>query len=255
MPQFIDSIGFDNLTIDPVSPTNGEIWFNTTANEFRTFVNGVVISLNDPRVSNNDTTPAPLFTKLIAGSNVLLEEVNDGGNEKLRINAAGNGVGDGRFTIDVAAMLAKQDDNPDDVNKVVINGFPGLKIKHSKTAFGISGLYLIGGGTSLTVTAKFILRDSHAGTIVRLAARAKVRSTGENTSTGFDAENFVPITVNSTTIGEVFEGTIVLPITVSDNDAVALHVGRDGKNLIAGAGAPDDFGKPIVIIAVEMRVS
>lgn len=47
------------------------------------------------KVSPNDTTPGYLFSdKIIAGSNITLDEVGDGGNEQLRINSAAVITGD-----------------------------------------------------------------------------------------------------------------------------------------------------------------
>ena len=47
-----------------------------------------------PRDSN-DTTPGFLGTKLVAGANVILTELNDGANETLEIASVGGGGGAG----------------------------------------------------------------------------------------------------------------------------------------------------------------
>lgn len=45
------------------------------------------------RVSNQDTTPGYLFSKLVAGSNVTLTKNNPGGNETITISSSGSGGG------------------------------------------------------------------------------------------------------------------------------------------------------------------
>jgi len=46
MGLLIDGIEFNNLTADPSSPVEGEIWFNTTDNVLRIYVSGKVRNLN-----------------------------------------------------------------------------------------------------------------------------------------------------------------------------------------------------------------
>jgi hypothetical protein len=49
-------------------------------------------------ISANDTTPAVLATKLVAGTGITLTENNDGGNETLTVAAAGDVAGPGSST-------------------------------------------------------------------------------------------------------------------------------------------------------------
>ena len=55
------------------------------------------------------------------------------------------------------------------------------------------------------------------------------------------------------TLGEVFEGEIVLKVPLFElNAALAKQVGRDGSNSM-GAGTNDDANQPIQIIAVKLE--
>ncbi len=67
------------------------------------------------QISANDTTPAFLDTKLVAGTNITLTENNDGGNETLTIAAAGGGGGTA-VTVNAETLAAtKTLSNGDDV--------------------------------------------------------------------------------------------------------------------------------------------
>lgn len=48
---------------------------------------------NKVKVSSNDTTPDFLISKIVAGTNVTIDEINDGSNETLRISSSGGGGG------------------------------------------------------------------------------------------------------------------------------------------------------------------
>lgn len=57
-------------------------------------------------VSDNDTTPNYLQNKIIAGTNVTVDVINEGGNEQVRISASGTGAGgDPVRAIDVSEFV------------------------------------------------------------------------------------------------------------------------------------------------------
>ena len=59
---------------------------------------GAEVDDKDIKVSSNDSTPGFLATKLIAGTNVTLNELNDGGNETLQISASAGSSAPVAFT-------------------------------------------------------------------------------------------------------------------------------------------------------------
>lgn len=89
-----------NCPSDPTNPPTsiGQHWTNTTTGD-QWFSNGTASVANwiklegdtdiKVKVSLNDTTAGFLNGKLVAGSNIILTEQNDGGNETLEIAAAG----------------------------------------------------------------------------------------------------------------------------------------------------------------------
>lgn len=54
------------------------------------------------KASPNDTTPADLLAKLVAGTNITIQELNDGGNEQIKINSAAS------ITASVATLQAER---------------------------------------------------------------------------------------------------------------------------------------------------
>ena len=69
---------------------------NTTINLTVQDKDGTVATLADSykaKVSSNDTTADYLLSKLIMGANITLTEVNDGGDEKIRISASTGAAG------------------------------------------------------------------------------------------------------------------------------------------------------------------
>jgi len=140
------------------------------------------------------------------------------------------------------------------VSRVVANGRPALEV-----VTGVTGLAAIQGNwplvpadyAELRVTVKFILKALGTGSNVRLAARAKFHGVGDDSSATWDDSGFVAVAVTHTTLGEVFEGAIVLDASDADlHDAVALQIGRDGDNTF-GSGTNDDVDEAIQIIGFE----
>lgn len=144
------------------------------------------------------------------------------------------------------------------VVEVIANGRPAVEVEDGSTGFGSAPIHWTEETDSdslLRVTAQFILKASGTGTKVRLAAKFKFQATGEDSSAAYSPEGFVVVPVTHTTLGEVFEGQIVLSGSgISMHDACAFQVGRDGNNEM-GAGDDDDVNVPIQIIAVELEVS
>jgi hypothetical protein len=141
---------------------------------------------------------------------------------------------------------------------VIANGRPATEVEPGATGFAGTQIHWAEEtdvNSTLRVTGQFILKATGTGSVVRLAAKFKFQATGEDSSAAFSPEGFVEVSVNHTTLGEVFEGQMVLDASdVSLHDAVAFQIGRDGNNDM-GAGNDDDVDVAIQIIAVELEVS
>jgi hypothetical protein len=144
------------------------------------------------------------------------------------------------------------------VMEVIANGRPAVEVEDGQTGFGSAPIHWVEETTpnsKLRVTAQFILKATGTGSTVRLAAKFKFQATGEDSSDAFSPDGFVEVPVTHTTLGEVFEGQMVLDGSdISIHDACAFQIGRDGNNEM-GAGTDDDVDVPIQIIAVELEVS
>jgi hypothetical protein len=144
------------------------------------------------------------------------------------------------------------------VVEVVANGRPAVEVEDGQTGFGSAAIHWVEETTAnskLRVTAQFILKATGTGSTVRLASKFKFQATGEDSSEAFSPEGFVEVPVTHTTLGEVFQGQLVLDGSdISNHDACAFQIGRDGNNEM-GAGTGDDVNVPIQIIAVELEVS
>jgi len=139
---------------------------------------------------------------------------------------------------------------------VVANDIPAVEIEDGITGFGaIGGIWPLEQITNaqLRATIRFILSGAGAGTNVRLALKAKSHASGEDSSDVFPYTQFVVVPVDFATIGEIFEGAVVLetPLFKLD-DTLAVHVGRDGANSM-GAGINDDVNQPIQIISAKLE--
>ena len=144
------------------------------------------------------------------------------------------------------------------VVEVVANGRPAVEIEDGETGFGSAPIHWIEEtdvNSQLRVTIQFILKATGTGTKVRVATKFKFQATGEDSSEAYSPEAFLVVPVTHDTLGEVFEGKLVLSASdISIHDACAFQVGRDGNNEM-GAGDDDDVSVPIQIIAVELEVS
>lgn len=144
------------------------------------------------------------------------------------------------------------------VIKVVANGRPAVEVEDGATGFASAPIRWVeetDANSLLRVTCQFILKSTGTGSTVRLATKFKFQATGEDSSVAYSPEDFVSVPVTHDTLGEVFEGQIVVSgADISLHDACAFQVGRDGNNEM-GAGDDDDVDVPIQIIAVELEVS
>ena len=236
----------DNADGNPL--TAGQVKYD--ANRFVLKDNSAVYGPDEVRVSDNDTTPDKLINK-ITGDGVTVAEVNDGNNETLKLTVAGDGVAPYSININ-PETLATQGNNP---THIVANDYAALEFSKSKTDFGSwSALWQRTPSADVTVKVQFILRSSSSGTVVRIGIKTKSKAVGEDSSSGFDAEVVDPVTINTTTIGEIFQATLTIPAaTFADGDATTLNIGRDGQEEISG-GAADDFNEAIHLIAVRVQV-
>jgi len=137
--------------------------------------------------------------------------------------------------------------------KVIANDYPAVELYAAKTWFGVwSGSWPSTPTSDVVLKIKFILKVAGTGTKVRVAAKLKSIITGGDSSKAFDSAQFAVVTVNTTTVGEQFEGSITFSSSLfTSGSTVVLYIGRDGANLL-GAGTNDNFNKPIQIIAAEV---
>ena len=139
---------------------------------------------------------------------------------------------------------------------VVANDRPAIQIEDGVTGFAaIAGVWPLEQmeNAELRATIKFIMQAAGTGSNVRLALKAKAQGVGDDSSEAFPYEAFVAVPITYTTLGEVFEGEIVLKVPLFElNAALAKQVGRDGSNSM-GAGTNDDANQPIQIIAVKLE--
>jgi len=85
-----------------------------------------------------------------------------------------------------------------------------------------------------------------------VAAKLKAIAVGEDTSVAFTSSQFAAVSISPTDVGAIYEGSITFAAALfAAGDTVAMHIGRDGGNIL-GAGSNDDFNKPIDIIAAEV---
>jgi hypothetical protein len=144
------------------------------------------------------------------------------------------------------------------VVEVIANGRPAVEVEDGATGFGSATIHWIeetDANSMLRVTIQFILKAIGTGSNVRVATKFKFQATGEDSSEAYSPDGFVVVPVTHTTLGEVFEGQIVLAGSDIDlHDACAFQVGRDGANTM-GVGDDDDVDVPIQIIAVDLEVS
>jgi len=94
----INGILLDSVTADPVSPTDGEIWYNSTLNRFRVRRNGVTESLLDldefTTHTGDMTNPHQVdLEQARTQGNVLSGDINLGGN-KITNSGAPTAAGD-----------------------------------------------------------------------------------------------------------------------------------------------------------------
>lgn len=139
---------------------------------------------------------------------------------------------------------------------VVANDRPAIEIEDGITGFAalasVWPMYQMS-NARLRATIKFIMQAAGTGTNVRLAAKAKSQAVGEDSSDIFPYSVFIVVPIDYDLVGEVYEGVIDLAVPLFKlDDALAIHIGRDGANSM-GAGVNDDANKPIQIISVKLE--
>ena len=141
-------------------------------------------------------------------------------------------------------------------SKTTEHGRPTIEIQDGVTGFGaIHSPWPLAqhANAQVLVRLRFFLDAAGTGTKVRLAARLKSEGIGEDSSAAFVEEKFQVVTVTHTTIGEQFEGSVILDASGCElDDALALQFGRDGNNEIAGAGDNDDVDVAIHVMPMAM---
>jgi hypothetical protein len=141
-------------------------------------------------------------------------------------------------------------------SKVVANDRPAIEISTGTTGFAaIQGVWHLAQDVDaqLRATMKFILKATGTGSNVRLAARMKTQGVGEDSSATWDNTGFTVVPVTHTTLGEVFEGSVILDASgAAEHDSLALQIGRDGNNEL-GAGTDDDLNQAIQIISLDVE--
>jgi hypothetical protein len=141
-------------------------------------------------------------------------------------------------------------------SKVVANDRPAIEVADGITGFAaLQAVWPLPQAdyAELRVRVYFILKSSGSGSTVRIAARMKTESPGDDSSDAFQSLDFVGVPVTFDTVGEVFAAQIVLPAAFAEmDDVVAFQVGRDGSNSL-GAGDNDDVTQPIQIIGLRME--
>jgi len=139
---------------------------------------------------------------------------------------------------------------------VVANDRPSVEIEDGVTGFAaMSGIWPLAQlvHAELRATIQFIMQATGTGSNVRLAMKAKAQATGEDSSVAFSYSGFAAVPINYSVLGQVFEGVVSLSVPLFKlNDALAVHLGRDGANSM-GAGTSDDANQPIQIIAVKLE--
>lgn len=141
-------------------------------------------------------------------------------------------------------------------SKVVANDRPAIEVQDNVTGYAaIQTVWLLPQAATAQIRVKvhFVLKALGNGNNVRIAARMKAQSEGEDSTVGFTTTVFVAKSVTFTTVGEVFVAELILDASSADlDDAVALQVGRDGNNEL-GAGINDDVDQAVQIIGLKVE--
>ena len=141
-------------------------------------------------------------------------------------------------------------------SSVIANDRPAIEIEDGITGFAaIAGVWPLVqmSKAELRATIQFIMQAAGTGSNVRIALKAKAQATGEDSSDVFPYSGFLVVPISYGMLGQVFEGVVDLTVPLfKQNDALAVHIGRDGANAM-GAGTNDDANQPVQIIAVKLE--
>lgn len=142
------------------------------------------------------------------------------------------------------------------VTNVIANGRPAIEIGSGITGFGSMQMkWLTSGHSKIRITVPFVAKEDGTLQYVRIAAKLKAQATGEDSTSAFTPQDAVAVTINNTTIGEIFEAQIELDATgLEADDNVAIHIGRDGDSEI-GTGSDDNTTVPIQIFSCKLEAN
>lgn len=141
-------------------------------------------------------------------------------------------------------------------SRVVVSDRPALEVQDGVTGWGtIQAVYphTQNDEAKAVCTIGFCLAEAGTGNNVRICARVKSDSEGDDSSGSWDDTQFSVKAVTHTTPGEVFSVTVELDVSGADEgDSIAFQVGRDGNNTL-GAGTNDNCDVAIEIISLEVE--
>lgn len=260
-----DGVRLDELTADPGTPENGDVWLNSTDGVVRARIGGnsrtVEDKLNkfdatvDPVVGNDNTQGYRIGSKWInttSGEFFWCADASTGAAvwEKA-VADAGEPSASYRRDINPGVLVTTGN-----ASKVVTNDYGAIELPNSSTTSGVwSNRWRRTPVTSVKVKCQFKLKVAGTGTIVRMMVRYKAKAVGESTAGAFDQEIVKAVTVNPAAPDNVYEGVVDLAIAnFTEGDAVAMHIGRDGNNEIVSGEASDDFNKRVQLLAIELEI-
>lgn len=124
------------------------------------------------QISSNDTTPAFLDTKLVAGTNITLTENNDGGNETLTIDATGGG-----------SALEVEDEGISLSTAVTKLNFVGAGVTATEPITDEITVTIPGGGSGIETQDEGVQVDAAATTLNFVGAGVTATDAGSNVTT------------------------------------------------------------------------
>lgn len=76
MSFFIDNIRLDEVTTDPTNPSDGQVWYNSTDNRFKVYVNGATqeVAHIDDLTSGSIVVTATGFNGILSGTDIDVQK-------------------------------------------------------------------------------------------------------------------------------------------------------------------------------------
>jgi len=212
------SLGFlryNNSTSKTQYSDDGAAWVNLTD-----------VSASDLlKVSANDSTPGYLNGKLVAGSNVILTEGNDGANETLTVAATSQRTGVTTHVIYTPGFLTGDTGAQATWNLWIVVTDGSFRITVDGTAYNVDGIDFSTATSMATVAS-----------LIQAALRTQ---TGSTETVAWSTDHFIITSVDTTSASEV--------------SVLSTSTGTVGTD-ISGAGASDwmdaDVGNGIATAAV-----